>query len=349
MARPILKTSLAGLNFPHPIALAAGFDKDGEAAQGLLELDFSAVEVGTITPSPQKGNRKPRVFRFPEHGAIINHMGFPSDGAKRVAGRLQSLRLEESKTILGVNIGPGEAQLDNPVPALREMACNFAPLANYLTVNLSSPNTEGLRALQAEDQAREILVAVREGVELCSLAGELPVFLKVSSDLPDATLSGAITLAREKFCHGLIIGNTTTTRPDGLTGRHKDQQGGLSGRPLFAPSTERLATAWRMSGGEIPLIGVGGVDSAEAAWQKIICGASLVQIYTGLVYKGHGLVQEILDGLEKKMQENGYDNMSQAVGSAFKSGGSVGASQKTRSASESAPKRLLKESQEKAA
>ena len=317
MELPSLKTELAGLEFSNPVGLAAGYDKNAIAVRGLFALGFSAVEVGTITPTPQKGNRQPRLFLLEQENAVINRLGFNNHGATQIAKRLVALRRKSLAGSLGVNIGPGVAQMDAPASALRELACTFASFADYLTVNLSSPNTEGLRALQAEDQAREILVAVREGIELCSLAQSLPVFLKVSSDISDADLSGAITLAREKLCHGLIIGNTTTTRPDGLAGRHKDQQGGLSGRPLFAKSTERLATAWRMSGGEIPLIGVGGVDSPEAAWQKIIHGASFVQLYTGLVYQGPGLVRRILRGLEAKTQEQGYQNIRQAIGSAL--------------------------------
>ena len=345
MAEPILKTSLAGLDFVHPIAFAAGVDKNGEAVRELFNFKLAAVEVGTVTPYPQEGNPKPRVFRLPEDRATINRIGFPSDGAERVAERLAMLQQDSSACILGVNIGPGVKQINDPAPTLREMAKTFAPLAKYLVLNLSSPNTRGLQALQSEVHAREILTAMREGVG----KNFLPVFLKISSDISDKDLLGVTNLAGENLCDGLIIGNTTTTRPDDLRGKYKDEKGGLSGRPLFASSTERLAMAWRMSGGKIPLIGVGGVDSAEAAWQKIIHGASLVQIYTAFAYQGPRLGRTILRGLQAKMREGGYESLEEAVGSAFKKNQPTKTGREIRSVSVSAPERDLRDSQEKAA
>ncbi len=317
MDESILKTEFAGLGFSNPVGLAAGYDKNALAVRGLFALGFSAVEVGTITLNPQAGNPRPRMFLLREEGALINRLGFNNQGAVRIAKRLVALRRKALAGSLGVNIGPGVAQMDAPASALRELACTFASFADYLAVNLSSPNTEGLRGLQAEHHAREILLAVAEGIGACSLSVELPVFLKVSSDIGDDDLLGVVGLAREGLCAGLIIGNSTTARPVGLVGRHGGQSGGLSGRPLFGGSTERLAMAWRMGGGEVPLIGVGGVDGVESAWQKIIHGASLVQLYTGLVYQGPGLVRRIVCGLESKVREHGYENIHQAIGTAL--------------------------------
>jgi dihydroorotate dehydrogenase len=303
--RAALRTRVAGLEFPNPLGLAAGLDKDAEALVGLFACGFGAIEVGTVTPRPQPGNPAPRVFRLPEYRALINRMGFNNAGAAAMRGRL--MELDWRPAPIGVNLGknkdtPLEAAVDDYVQGAE---C-LARFADYVVVNLSSPNTPGLRSLQEPEALASLLVAVRRAV-----VGR-PLFLKIAPDLTDDAIDAAVDVARSCAIDGLICTNTTVTRP--VSHPLDREAGGLSGAPLFGRSTEVLRRAYRRTHGTLPLVGVGGVMDGESAWKKICAGASLVQVYTGFVYGGPGLVRHILDVLEQKLSALGLDRLEKAVG-----------------------------------
>lgn len=305
----LLVQRLWGRDFPNPIGIAAGFDKDAEAPDPLLRLGFGFVEVGTVTPRPQPGNPKPRLFRLEADGAVINRMGFNSGGLDRVVGRMQ-LR-DRTRGVVGINIGKNrdssDATTDYVTGVLR-----CAALADYLVVNVSSPNTPGLRDLQAREvlQAllRELLDARREVV------ANPPLLLKIAPDLSAEERADIAAVALATGIDGIVVSNTTVARPAGLRSLRAGETGGLSGRPLFAPSTALLADIYRLTQGRIPLIGVGGVASAEDAYAKIRAGASLVQLYTALVFAGPALLAEIKTGLAELLQRDGYERVADVVG-----------------------------------
>ncbi len=303
--RPSLRTTVAGLTFPNPVGLGAGLDKEAEAVVGLLALGFGFAEVGTTTPRAQPGNPKPRIFRLPEHQAIINRMGFNNGGMHAAAGRLRELPWRPAP--IGVNLGKNK---DTPLTHATDdyVACaqTLAPLGDYVTINLSSPNTPGLRQLQEPEVLEGLLRAVRREV-----VGR-PLFLKVAPDLGDEAVDAVVAVAQACALDGLICTNTTLARP--VEHRFSGEAGGLSGRPLFARSTEVLRRAFRASQGKLPLIGVGGIFDGEDAWAKVCAGASLVQLYSGFVYGGPGVVGRILDTLEQKVAAAGLSSLSQAVG-----------------------------------
>jgi dihydroorotate dehydrogenase len=301
-----LQTEVAGIGFPNPVGLAAGFDKDGEAPDSLLGLGFGFVEIGSITPLPQAGNPKPRLFRLAEDRAVINRMGFNNRGAESAIERL--VHRHGRPGVVGVNIG---ANKDSPnrVADYATMARLMAPLASYLTVNVSSPNTPGLRALQDEGALSALLDAVLE-----ARAGEdPPVFLKVAPDLEPADIAGIARIAIDKALGGLIIGNTTITRP-AMKSPLASEAGGLSGEPLRELALARLRDFRRETGGQLPLVGVGGIATAEDAWARIRAGASLVQLYSAMVYEGPGIARRISRGLERLMRQDGYGSIAEAVG-----------------------------------
>lgn len=303
--RSTLKVKLAGLDFPNPVGLAAGLDKNAEAIVGLFALGFGSVEVGTVTPRPQPGNPKPRLFRLPEHQALINRLGFNNEGMNAMAGRLRELEWRPAP--VGVNIGKNkDTPLESAVDDYVACAEGLSPLADYVAVNLSSPNTPGLRQLQEPEALASLLSAVRTRVK------GRPLFLKIAPDLGDEAIDAVVDVARDCGTDGLICTNTTITRPveHALAG----ETGGLSGRPLFARSTEVVRRAFRRTGGALPVIGVGGIFDGEDAWRKICAGASLVQVYSGFIYRGPELVTEILGTLETKLSELGLDSISKAVG-----------------------------------
>ncbi len=285
-ADPVLATSAFGLNFPNPLGLAAGFDKNAEAVDGLLGMGFGFVEAGGVTPKPQPGNPKPRVFRLPADGAVINRYGLNSDGMDAVAARLAARR---RTGIVGVNLGPNKDSVDRTADFVTLIA-RLAPLADYLSVNISSPNTPGLRDLQEADALSRLMQAAMEAADKAAMRGRTPILFKIAPDLDDAALEAILAAALRHRIDGLIIANTTVARPSALRSPSAltAQTGGLSGRPVFAPSTVMLAKAWLRVGGKLPLIGVGGVDSTGAALAKIEAGATLLQLYTGLIYKGRG-------------------------------------------------------------
>lgn len=302
-----LATRVAGIDFPSPVGMAAGFDKDAEAPDALLGLGFGFAEVGSITPLPQAGNPKPRLFRLAEDRAVINRMGFNNGGGEAAAARLCARKGRPG--IVGINIGANKDAADR-VTDYAMMTRLMAPLASYLAVNISSPNTPGLRALQDESALTILLDAVFEarGPE------GPPVFLKVAPDLEPADIEAISRIAIDKRLGALIVSNTTITRPP-LKSRHAREAGGLSGAPLRDLALQRLREFRRATGGLVPLVGVGGISSAEDAWQRIRAGASLVQLYSAMVYEGPGLVRRINSGLELLMRRDGFTSIAEAVGS----------------------------------
>ena len=302
-----LATTVAGIAFPNPVGLAAGFDKDAEVTDALFALGFGFVEVGTIPPLPQPGNPKPRLFRLAEDRAVINRFGFNSQGADVARARLAARRGKPG--VIGINIGANKDAADR-VADYATMMRMMAPLATYITVNISSPNTPGLRALQDEGALTALLDAVVEA------RGEstVPIFLKVAPDLEPADIDAIARIAIDQRLGALIVGNTTVSRP-ALASAHKAETGGLSGAPLAALSLQRLRDFRGATGGVMPLVGVGGIDSVESAWARIRAGASLVQIYSAMVYEGPFLARRIVNALPALMRRDGFATIAEAVGS----------------------------------
>ena len=302
-----------GLNFPNPIGMAAGFDKNGEVSDALLRLGFGFVEVGTVTPKPQAGNPRPRIFRLERDEAIVNRLGFNSDGAATVLRRLAGRA--HLGGIVGVNVGANKDSADRTADYVKLIE-TFAPVASYFTVNVSSPNTPGLRNLQQAEALDDLLARVidtRERVR--ENAGDSPVLLKIAPDLSLAELDDVVQIARARRVDGMIVSNTTLARPSILRERARAREaGGLSGRPLFRLSTRMVAETYVRAEGAFPLIGVGGIDSGGAALTKIRAGASLIQLYSALIYKGLGLVEDIKNDLASTLLRTGRDKLSEIVG-----------------------------------
>jgi dihydroorotate dehydrogenase len=300
-----LAIRVAGIDFPNPLGMAAGFDKDGEVPGGLLRLGFGFVEVGSITPLPQAGNPRPRLFRLPQDRAVINRMGFNNRGAQAAVRRLAG----RGAGIVGVNIGANKDAADR-VADYVTMTRLMAPLASYLAVNVSSPNTPGLRALQDEGA----LAALLDGVLAARSSGHVPIFLKVAPDLQPADIDAIARIAMDRHLAGLIVANTTISRPP-LRSPAAGEAGGLSGAPLRDLAQTRLRDFRKATGGAMPLIGVGGITTAEDAWARIRAGASLVQLYSAMVYEGPGIARAITRGLETLMRRDGFATIAEAVGS----------------------------------
>ena len=303
-----LTTSVAGIGFPSPVGLAAGFDKDGEVPEAMLGLGFGFVEVGTLTPLPQAGNDRPRLFRLASDRAVINRMGFNNRGQADALGRLAER--DRTRGIVGVNIGANKDIADRIADYAQGVRA-MSPVADYLTINISSPNTPGLRQLQDEGALRALLSAVEEA----RLIGGPPIFLKVAPDLGEGEPDQIVRVAMQHGIDGLIVANTTITRPR-LTSKHAGESGGLSGEPLRALALEALRIFNSASGGALPLIAAGGIASADDAWERIRAGASLVQLYSAMIYEGPGIARRIAKGLVDKMAEAGFDSISEAVGTA---------------------------------
>lgn len=305
---PALRVRVLGATFPNPLGLAAGFDKDALAVPGAFGLGFGAVEVGTLTPRPQAGNPRPRIFRLPRSRAVINRMGFPNAGLAAVLPRLAVLRGAAALPgRLGINIGINKDCAD-PAGDYALMARSVAPLADWITLNVSSPNTPGLRDLQSADRLGALLDAV-----IAALPRPVPLAVKIAPDLDDAALAAAVEVSCEK-AQALIISNTTIARPASLADPQAAEKGGLSGPPLLEPSTRMLARAFRLAGGRIPLVGVGGVASAADVLSKIRAGASLVQLYTALAWDGPALPARILGDLSDTLAREGVRNVTDIVG-----------------------------------
>jgi dihydroorotate dehydrogenase len=310
---PRLAARMFGLNFKNPIGIAAGFDKNAEVPDALLKLGFGFVEVGTVTPRPQGGNPRPRVFRLEADEGVINRLGFNSAGASVVLARLAARA--QAGGIVGVNIGANRDSSDRTADYIHLIE-KLAPVASFITVNLSSPNTPGLRDLQhglVLDNLLARIVATRNRV--VPQAGPTPVLLKIAPDLSLIDLDDVVGIARARHIDGIIVSNTTISRPATLRDRATGAQtGGLSGRPLFALATRMLAETYVRVEGAFPLIGVGGIDSGEAALAKIRAGADLVQLYSGLIYRGLGLLAEIKSALLRALERENADRLSELVG-----------------------------------
>ncbi|MDE2561203.1 MAG: quinone-dependent dihydroorotate dehydrogenase [Sphingomonadales bacterium] len=301
-----LATEVAGLAFPNPLGMAAGFDKDGEVPDAVLGLGFGFTEVGTITPRPQPGNPKPRLFRLEEDRAVINRFGFNSGGGEAAAARLA--KRAGKPGVVGINIGTNKESTDR-IADYAAMTRLMTPFASYLAVNISSPNTPGLRALQDESALTELLDAV------LGARGEAgpPVFLKVAPDLEPADIDAIARIAVDRRLGALMVSNTTITRPP-LGSRHAGETGGLSGAPLRDLAQQRLKDFRKATGGAIPLIGIGGIATGADAWERIRAGASLVQLYSAMVYEGPGIARRVLRELEALMRRDGFASIAEAVG-----------------------------------
>jgi dihydroorotate dehydrogenase len=315
LEHPILQTHVAGLHFPNPVGLAAGFDKSGVAVSAFPVLGFGSVEIGTVTPRPQSGNPLPRLFRLSADEAVVNRMGFNNDGADAVAARLRAI---PRRIPVGVNLGKNaDTPLDQPLDDYRLGLARLYDVGDYVVINVSSPNTPGLRDLQAQTRLSELL----RGVHACNqtlaqarLARPRPLFVKIAPDLEPRALDDIVEVVQNCALAGIVATNTTVGRAGLSTPTH--ETGGLSGRPLRQRSTEVIRYLYSRSHGRIPIIGVGGIFSAEDAYEKICAGASLVQVYTGLIYRGPGLPHRINRGLVRLLQRDGFRHLSDAVGCA---------------------------------
>ena len=306
VSSPRLATTIAGLALPNPIGLAAGFDKNAVAIGPLLKAGFGFIEVGAATPRPQPGNPKPRLFRLAPDAAAINRFGFNNEGMAAISARLARPR----SGIVGINLGANKDS-ENRAEDFARVLASTGPHVDFATVNVSSPNTERLRELQGKAALTALLTGVMDA--RAALHAPLPVFLKIAPDLDDVALGEIVEVALETGISGIIATNTTLSR-EGLQSAHAAQAGGLSGQPLFAPSTRVLARLSQLSEGKFPLIGVGGISTPEQAFAKILAGASAVQLYTALVYKGIGLAADLAHGLDALMEKNGIANIAEAIG-----------------------------------
>jgi dihydroorotate dehydrogenase len=298
-----------GLRFPNPVGLAAGFDKDARVPDPLLRMGFGFVEVGSITPKAQPGNPKPRIFRLPEARGVINRLGFNNAGHQAALTRLA--QRSGRPGVVGINVGANKDATDRAADYAAGVRV-FSTFASYLTINISSPNTPGLRDLQAREALDDLLARVMEAREEARV--RRPVLLKLAPDLALGDLDDAVAVALARGVDGLIVSNTTITRPAGVTDAAMAEAGGLSGAPLFRRATWMLAETARRAEGRVPLVGVGGVDSAETALAKLRAGASLVQLYTAMTYSGPGLVGEIKAGLLAALEREGAHSISAFTG-----------------------------------
>jgi dihydroorotate dehydrogenase len=310
---PRLAVEAFGLAFPNPIGLAAGYDKQCEVPDQLLSLGFGFVECGGVTPLPQPGNTRPRVFRLPSDGAVINRFGLNSDGLEKVRRRLE--RRKGRKGIVGINLGANKTAQDR-IADYANLVTVLSGLVNFLTINISSPNTPGLRDLQGEAFLDELLARSVEARDVADSArgSRTALLLKIAPDLSLETLDGIVETVLKRGIDALIVSNTTTARPETLRDKQASETGGLSGRPLFAASTRMLAQTYLRVENRIPLIGVGGIDGPDAAWSKLRAGATLMQFYTALVFQGPGLIDEIKTGLLARMQAEGFARVADVVG-----------------------------------
>jgi len=304
----MLKIELLGKKFPNPIGLAAGFDKSAEAYNSLLRLGFGFVEIGTVTPLKQFGNPKPRIFRLEDDRALINRLGFNNDGMKIIKNRIES---DKKKGIIGVNIGPNK-ETSNQKNDFCIGLKNFIDIADYITVNISSPNTEGLRDFHDEEKLKSLLTSLNK-IKKDSKTS-IPLMLKLSPDIKDNYISKIANVAFHNDISGIILTNTTNENRDNLVSKIKKEEGGLSGQPLKEISTNIIKKFYKELRGRIPIIGVGGVDSGKSAYEKIIAGASLLQLYTGFVYRGPLLAKEIKKELIQILKNEGIKNIREIIG-----------------------------------
>ena len=307
-----LAVSAFGLRFPSPIGLSAGFDKNAEVPAQMLRLGFGFVEVGTITPKPQAGNPRPRIFRLPEDGAIINRLGFNNQGLEAARARLTGRAF---RGIVAVNVGANKDSAD-PVADYATCIRALAPLADMLVLNISSPNTPGLRDLQMGARLDTLLAAATAARN--ESRANPPILVKIAPDLTDGDVSTIVDAAVSGGADGLVVSNTSVALRDNLRSDHRGEKGGLSGRPLLARSTEVLGQAYRAAGGRLTLVGVGGISSGADAYAKIRAGATLVELYSALVYEGPGLVGRIQSELAELLARDGHASVADAVGAAWR-------------------------------
>lgn len=319
-----LQSEVLGLTFQNPVGLAAGFDKNAKCIESLANQNFGFLELGTVTPMPQKGNPKPRIFRINEHNAIINRMGFPNHGLESFSQNLRSWKYSNytnNKVIIGANIGKNKTTKDAVEDYIKCFEKVYA-LSDYITVNISSPNTPGLRNLQEKENLRALLAALQEKRKeiKTNYIGEIPIVVKISPDEDEESLKDIAEVLVEQEIDGVIISNTSINQGliDEVTDSNRSQTGGLSGSPIFELSTQAVSIFYKKTQGKIPIIAAGGVSSAEEAYEKIKSGASLVQIYSGLIFKGFELVNQINKGLVKLLTADGFENISQAIGAHYK-------------------------------
>ncbi|MCB1681507.1 MAG: quinone-dependent dihydroorotate dehydrogenase [Alphaproteobacteria bacterium] len=321
-----LEQTLWDLRFPNPVGLAAGFDKNAEVIRSVLEMGFGFMEAGTVTPLPQAGNPLPRVFRDPGSESIINRMGFPGEGSKVFASNFDRYKSEDVPPpgVVGINIGMNKDQKE-PAADYNALIRAFAPKADYLTVNISSPNTPGLRNLQEQDALQNLLTSLVE--TLNHATGDLappPLLVKLAPDLTDEQQQQIADVLLDVRISGVVLTNTTTSRPPALPKSFASQSGGLSGKPLRSLSTQTIRNFYRLTGGKLPIIGVGGIFSGKDAYEKIRAGASLVQLYTGLVYRGPEIASSICRELIGRLNKDGFAHISEAVGADHRDGQSNG-------------------------
>nr|SVE85583.1 EOG090X08P9 [Daphnia pulicaria] len=311
-----IATRLWGMNFSNPIGLAAGFDKQAEAMQGLHRTGFGFVEIGSVTPEPQDGNKKPRVFRLDEDKAIINRYGFNSEGHEAVYSRVKMEGEKPERAVIGVNLGKNKLSAMEDVGDYVDGVKKFGAIADYLVINVSSPNTAGLRGLQQKKELENLISCVLEARNNLGVTKLPPLLLKIAPDLNEEERKDIANVILKDHCRvdGIIVCNTTTSRPSDLKSEFKDQTGGLSGQPLKDISTRCIGDFYRLTGGQIPIIGVGGVATGQDAFEKILAGASLVQLYTSFAFQGPPIVRRIKRELDEILRSKGYKNISEAIG-----------------------------------
>ena len=309
-----LKQTILGIDFINPLGLAAGFDKNAEVINAMLSYGFGFVEVGTITPNPQKGNQKPRIFRLLEDQAIINHLGFNNKGSDKILKNLELFYESNSMNgVVGINIGKNKST-QNDIDDYLYCIEKLGSYGNYITINISSPNTPGLRDLQLRGRIETLVKKIQSKQNEIKQLNNKPIFIKISPDLNDEQLRDIALMALANNVNGLIVSNSTIKRPHSLISEYKNEIGGLSGKPIFLDSTIILKKMYSLTNGQIPLIGVGGVSNGYECYEKIKAGASLIQIYTALVYNGPKIVYSIIKELNGLILVDGYKNISEAIG-----------------------------------
>ena len=311
---PILYQHLFGLDFSNPLGLAAGFDKNVEVVDSLLNLGFGFVEAGTVTPKPQYGNEKPRVFRLTEDSAVINHLGFNNKGSEYAQKKLSTMQLNAlSKGIVGINIAKNK-DTTNYLDDYNYCLEKLGPLAHYVTINISSPNTPGLRNLQNRGQIETLVQTLKDKKNNTPSLESTPIFFKIAPDMNEEQIRDIALMSLANNIDGLVISNSTIDRPKSLKSSYKNEVGGLSGTPLFLKSTLMLKKMYSLTNGQITLIGVGGVSSGLECYEKIKAGASLVQLYTAIIYKGPKIISRIKLELINSLKTDGYKNVKEAIG-----------------------------------
>ncbi len=311
----VLEQNIFGLSFKNPVGMAAGFDKNAEVIAPLLKLGFGFTEAGTVTPKPQGGNPRPRIFRDPKSGSVINRMGFPNGGLRVFKPNIEHFLNDTSRPhgIIGINIGMNKEQ-SNAASDYCHLIEELAPLADYLTVNISSPNTPGLRDLQQKDALSDLIKKMKDTLSKTCPDDAPALLIKLAPDLTEEQQKEIAEALLQSQIDGIILSNTTLDRPDSLPTQFKEQKGGLSGTHVRAKSTSIIRNFYTLTHGEIPIIGVGGISTAEHAYEKIKAGASLVQLYTGMIYQGPDIANQINTELVKLLEKDGYSSIKEAIG-----------------------------------